>query len=195
MTVQAAQGRLLALGYQSGAADGVMGAKAIAALKKFQADHGLSATGQLDRKTLEALNAEEYRDLTKDDGLECHMYTTMISAMTSTNSNALNLGGRSFECRDVSGESRAIMLVAIQDLDNNKVAITTKDFGTIYYRNDETCVPYDAERAEEAENEAFKLYGNWHTQNQEGKLYFCIDKEMLEMTDAQIRKVKLFLGL
>ena len=56
-TVQAAQKRLLALGYQPGAADGVMGAKAIAALKKFQSDHNLPATGVLDPKTTDALNA------------------------------------------------------------------------------------------------------------------------------------------
>jgi peptidoglycan hydrolase-like protein with peptidoglycan-binding domain len=56
-TIQAAQKSLLALGYQPGAADGVMGAKVIAALKKFQADHSLPVTGQLDRKTLDALDA------------------------------------------------------------------------------------------------------------------------------------------
>jgi hypothetical protein len=55
-TIQAAQERLLALGYQPGSADGVMGARAIAALKKFQSDHGLPVTGQLDRKTLDVLN-------------------------------------------------------------------------------------------------------------------------------------------
>ena len=51
-TIQAAQIHLLALGYQSGAPDGVMGAKSIAALRKFQADHKLPVTGQLDRNTL-----------------------------------------------------------------------------------------------------------------------------------------------
>ena len=55
-TIQAAQERLLALGYQPGAADGVMGAKAIAALKKFQVDHSLPVSGQLDQKTLDVLN-------------------------------------------------------------------------------------------------------------------------------------------
>jgi len=58
MMIQAAQKRLQALGYQPGATDGVMGANAIAALKKFQSDHGLPITGQLDRKTQDALNAE-----------------------------------------------------------------------------------------------------------------------------------------
>jgi hypothetical protein len=57
-TIQAAQKHLLALGYQPGTADGVMGTKAIAAVKKFQADRSLPVTGQLDRKTLDALNAE-----------------------------------------------------------------------------------------------------------------------------------------
>ena len=51
-TIQTAQERLLALGYQPGSADGVMGTRAIAALKKFQSDHSLPVTGQLDRKTL-----------------------------------------------------------------------------------------------------------------------------------------------
>jgi len=56
-TIQTAQERLLALGYQPGSADGVMGTRAIAALKKFQSDRSLPVTGQLDRKTLDALDA------------------------------------------------------------------------------------------------------------------------------------------
>jgi hypothetical protein len=56
-TIQAAQKRLSALGYQAGAADGVMGAKAVVALKQFQADRSIPVTGQLDRKTIDALNA------------------------------------------------------------------------------------------------------------------------------------------
>jgi peptidoglycan hydrolase-like protein with peptidoglycan-binding domain len=60
-TIQAAQERLLALGYQPGATDGVMGSKAIAALKKFQADHSLPVTGQLDRKTIVADTCTESR--------------------------------------------------------------------------------------------------------------------------------------
>ncbi len=54
--IQDAQERLLALGYQSGLTDGVMGAKTAAALKKFQSDHGLPVTGTLDRKTTDALS-------------------------------------------------------------------------------------------------------------------------------------------
>ena len=55
--IQGAQERLQALGYQPGSTDGVMGAKTAAALKKFQSDRGLSATGILDRKTKDALSA------------------------------------------------------------------------------------------------------------------------------------------
>jgi len=54
-TIQAAQERLQALGYQPGVADGMMGSKAVAGLKKFEADRGLPVTGVLDQKTLRAL--------------------------------------------------------------------------------------------------------------------------------------------
>ncbi len=69
-TIQGAQERLLALGYQPGSTDGVMGARTIAALKKFQSDHGLSATGRLDRKTLDALNARPEKVATKPETKE-----------------------------------------------------------------------------------------------------------------------------
>src|ERR1035441_5935307 len=155
-TIQTAEKRLLALGYQCGAADGVMGAKAIAALKKFQADRRLPVTGQLDRKTLDALNAEgakapnvgvnkdvttegKYRDLQKRaDGLECHLYATM--ALRNTGAGNTVSGGRSFECIDASKKSTEISLLATQNLPNEKVAIITKDFGTMYWRSDEVCV-------------------------------------------------------
>ena len=56
--VKSAQERLQALGYQPGAADGQMGVKATAALKKFQSDRALPPTGTLDRKTLDALGVK-----------------------------------------------------------------------------------------------------------------------------------------
>ena len=57
-TIQEAQKNLQVLGYQPGPPDGVMGTKTIAALKKFQSDHGLPVTGQIDQKTLDALSVE-----------------------------------------------------------------------------------------------------------------------------------------
>jgi hypothetical protein len=56
-TVLQAQRRLRELGYDAGVADGAMGARTSAALKKFQLDHGLPGSGVLDQKTLDALNA------------------------------------------------------------------------------------------------------------------------------------------
>jgi hypothetical protein len=56
-TVLQAQQRLRELGYDAGVADGAMGARTSAALKKFQLDHGLPGSGVLDQKTLDALNA------------------------------------------------------------------------------------------------------------------------------------------
>jgi len=53
------QQRLIELGYLGGTADGVFGAKSVAALKKFQQRHGLEATGELDAETLEILFSED----------------------------------------------------------------------------------------------------------------------------------------
>jgi hypothetical protein len=55
-TVLQAQRRLRELGYDAGVADGAMGARTSAALKKFQLDHGLPGSGALDQKTMDALN-------------------------------------------------------------------------------------------------------------------------------------------
>ncbi len=57
-TVQKAQQRLRELGYDPGVADGAMGARTSAALKKFQLDHRLPGSGVLDPKTLDALNSQ-----------------------------------------------------------------------------------------------------------------------------------------
>lgn len=45
-------------GYDPGPIDGVVGPKTRAAVKKFQSDNDLQATGQLDEKTLDKLNVE-----------------------------------------------------------------------------------------------------------------------------------------
>jgi hypothetical protein len=56
-TVQDAQVELKALGYDPGPADGGMGAKTVAAVKKFQSDHDIPVSGMLDRKTMNVLTA------------------------------------------------------------------------------------------------------------------------------------------
>jgi len=56
--VRAAQEKLSDMGYDVGTADGKVGPKTRAALRKFQADKGLSQTVRLDHHTLAALNAD-----------------------------------------------------------------------------------------------------------------------------------------
>ena len=56
--IQESQQRLQALGYEPGPADGAMGAKTVAAFRKFQSDRSLPVTGVLDRKTLDELNLQ-----------------------------------------------------------------------------------------------------------------------------------------
>ncbi len=54
-TVMEVQQRLNALGYNAGSADGMLGAKSVTAIKAFQRDHGLAATGQVSPELLIAL--------------------------------------------------------------------------------------------------------------------------------------------
>jgi hypothetical protein len=53
--VRSAQQALKDSGYSVGAVDGKMGPKTAAALRKFQKDHDIKATGRLDSRTLAAL--------------------------------------------------------------------------------------------------------------------------------------------
>ncbi len=57
--VQEAQQQLQALGYAPGLADGAMGSRTMAALRKFQSDRGLPVTGKLDQKTAAVLAAQK----------------------------------------------------------------------------------------------------------------------------------------
>jgi len=54
--IAAAQQRLKDRGYYAGPVDGAMGPRTAAALRAYQRDHGLHATGQLDAQTASALN-------------------------------------------------------------------------------------------------------------------------------------------
>ena len=54
-SVKSAQATLNAQGYSAGTEDGIAGPNTQAALRKFQADKGLSQTGMLDGKTRSAL--------------------------------------------------------------------------------------------------------------------------------------------
>ncbi len=56
-TIRDAQEKLAAQGYDPGAADGQLGPKTQQQIMKFQQDHQLQASGQLDDQTLAALNS------------------------------------------------------------------------------------------------------------------------------------------
>jgi localization factor PodJL len=57
MTVFEMQERLNELGYKLGAVDGVSGPRTVEALKKFQSDNRLPATGTIDAETIRKLRA------------------------------------------------------------------------------------------------------------------------------------------
>jgi peptidoglycan hydrolase-like protein with peptidoglycan-binding domain len=57
-SVQAVQARLRDAGEYHGAVDGVWGPDSVSALQRFQADHQLQTTGQLNQATAAALNLD-----------------------------------------------------------------------------------------------------------------------------------------
>lgn len=59
--VRIAQEHLSNLGYYDGKADGVMGPKTKAAIKRFQREHGIKADGALGAKTVRALSSADHR--------------------------------------------------------------------------------------------------------------------------------------
>lgn len=56
--IKEAQQKLSAAGHDAGPADGIMGPRTAQALKDFQQDKGLEASGQLDQRTLAELGLE-----------------------------------------------------------------------------------------------------------------------------------------
>ena len=56
--IRRAQERLATLGYRPGRADGRMGERTATALRNFQRDRNLNATGELDEDTVDALDEE-----------------------------------------------------------------------------------------------------------------------------------------
>ena len=55
LTVRQAQQRLVDKGYDAGVVDGIWGPRTANALRQFQRDQGLMATGRLDGETMNAL--------------------------------------------------------------------------------------------------------------------------------------------
>ena len=59
VAIKAVQEKLNAEGYDVGRADGIWGPRSAAALKRYQQEKGLKATGRLDQETANGLGLEE----------------------------------------------------------------------------------------------------------------------------------------
>ena len=64
-------------GLDAGPADGIMGEKTKEALKKYQSQKGLNASGQVDRQTLGALLSERGKQTASRKGKECRLSLTI----------------------------------------------------------------------------------------------------------------------
>ena len=78
-TIKLVQEQLNSLGYDCGVADGISGQKTKDAIKSFQADHGLTVTGEIDGVLLEAL----------EDSAVAASDTTMESLPDASNGSIL----------------------------------------------------------------------------------------------------------
>jgi peptidoglycan hydrolase-like protein with peptidoglycan-binding domain len=132
-----------------------MGARAIAALKKFQSDHGLPATGQLDRETLDALTIghdhsaaragrpptrttskepEKYRALTPLDGLSCSVDQNLRASVGPRDFFSGTITGVTFElyCIDKIGQWALVPIKSVEKT-NGRTEIKTWEFGTFIW--------------------------------------------------------------
>lgn len=79
--VEQAQQRLIALGYEPGPADGKIGNKTIEAIKKYQTDNELEATGEVDEATRKALKIMEFK--IQCGGYECSVENGLTDEMVT----------------------------------------------------------------------------------------------------------------
>ncbi len=77
--IQAVQERLNALGYDAGTVDGAAGPKFSEALTSFQTANGLDATGELDEKTIAALESADAKSASGSDSSDSTTTTTAAS--------------------------------------------------------------------------------------------------------------------
>lgn len=83
----------------------------------------------------EAMESLRYRALTKDDGLSCKFTQDLTMTMSSPLAGGVSSTTDHFKCTDKTKAQVEIELVST-GLENGKVAIRTKKFGTVYRGND-----------------------------------------------------------
>ena len=91
-----------------------------------------------------AASQEKPRPLTKEDGLTCSFSQDLGLSFGSNygTSGSASATANHFKCKDKDGKEVEIELISKDSsknagLENGKVAIRTKDFGTVYRGNDE----------------------------------------------------------
>jgi hypothetical protein len=88
----------------------------------------------------QANDTEKYRVVTKADGLSCSFYQDVSASMGTGFSGTMHATANHFQCKDKAGKKREIELISTDTnmnvgIENGKVAIRTKDFGTVYRGN------------------------------------------------------------
>jgi len=86
-------------------------------------------------QTQPAKNAERYRILTRNDALSCTFSQTLSAHVGGELTGTITGVAYHFECGDDAGDEGDVELTSAE-LENGKIAIRTKNFGTIYRGNE-----------------------------------------------------------
>jgi TonB family protein len=87
-------------------------------------------------QTQPAKNTEKYRVLTKNDALSCTFSQTLSASVGGKLTGTITAAANHFECSDDAGDEGVNVELTSAELENGKVAIRTKNFGTIYRGNE-----------------------------------------------------------
>jgi peptidoglycan hydrolase-like protein with peptidoglycan-binding domain len=104
LVIRDAEQHLISLGYKPLSTDGVLGARAIAAIKSFQTNHGLPVTGKLDRKTLDALRVKVIPGATVAPNALFDFNVKLIKGTEVRATGLLEYGGNSASLTVANGE-------------------------------------------------------------------------------------------
>jgi peptidoglycan hydrolase-like protein with peptidoglycan-binding domain len=138
--IRQAQERLDALGYPVGGTDGRIGERTRTAIRNFQRDKGINATGQLDRDTFDAID-EAAADNHPAAGEERHAETTdrpTSSTIRRAQAKLERLGYPVENDGELGAKTRTALrnfqrdrgLNATGELDNDTVAALDQDTGS-----------------------------------------------------------------
>jgi TonB family protein len=104
--------------------------------KPGPAPGGAPAAAKATRPAVSATGAQKYRVVTAEDGVSCKFSQDISMSLGSGFSGTMSASANHFRCTGMAHEEVEIELISA-GVDNGKVAIRTRRFGTVYRGNEE----------------------------------------------------------